>query len=461
MTNPMQPPDRHFMCRARFGALAATTTVIALLASASVASAETRHTAGSSTHVVLTVQSADAGNTGLLAAYAALDKKFEAAHPGVTVKFTTESFQQQTATLKLQLSGNSVPDVTQDNQGYNSLGELVTDGLVKNLDSLASTDDWSARQPTDLLALDGQWSSNGKTMGSGPIWGISATATWIGLYENTAVAKSMGITTAPTTFAQLEKDLSIGAAHHVIPLQFGSNDQGECSWLLGEMLMAVTTPKTLVNVVDGTSKTLPSAFVTVGKVLAQWQAGGYLTPNSGAYSSNQVYNNFLAGKGLFVLSGTWNEPLPGTPASTAKFTLIPFPLGNATQVGAVASGDFPWSIPTKSAQPKLAAEYINYITSPAANATWIANGQVPASTSSSEMGDVSASHYTGTSAQAVTGWLKLLDKGTLAPYMDWATPTFLATIGSATQSLIAGKFTPKAFASALQADYGPFAVQRG
>jgi raffinose/stachyose/melibiose transport system substrate-binding protein len=437
----------------------AATVVAALIVPASTAFGQAVRPAGPS-NITLTVQSADAGNTGLLAAYAALNKKFEAAHPGVTVKFTTESFQQQTATLKLQLSGNSVPDVTQDNQGYNSLGELVTDGLVKNLNSLAKADDWSARQPADLLALDGEWSSNGKTMGSGPIWGISATATWIGLYENTAVAKSMGITTAPTTFAQLEKDFSIAAAHKVVPLQFGSNDQGECSWLLAEMLMAVTTPKTLVDVVDGTSKTLPSAFVTVGKTLAQWQAAGYLTPNSAAYSSSQVYNNFLAGKGLFVLSGTWNEPLPGTAASTAKFALIPFPLGNASEIGAVASGDFPWSIPTKSAQPKLAAEYINYITSPAANATWIANGQAPASTSSNEMTDVAASHYSGTSAEAVSGWLKLLDKGTLAPYMDWATPTFLATIGSATQSLIAGKFTPKSFASALQSDYGPFTSQR-
>jgi raffinose/stachyose/melibiose transport system substrate-binding protein len=460
MTHAIPRPISNRPGQVAVAGFTAATVAAALIVPASTSFAQAVHPAGSS-HITLTVQSADAGETGLLAAYAALDKKFEAAHPGVTIKFTTESFQQQTATLKLQLSGNSVPDVTQDNQGYNSLGELVTDGLVKNLASLAAANHWSARQPADLLALDGEWSSNGKAMGSGPIWGISATATWVGLYENTDVAKSVGISSAPTNFAQLEKDLAIAASHHVIPLQFGSNDQAECSWLLGEMLMAVSSPKTLVDLVDGTSKTLPSAMDTVGKVLQQWQADGYLTPNSAAYSSTQVYDNFLAGKGLFVLSGTWNEPLPGTPASTAKFNLIPFPLSSSTAVGAIASGDFPWSIPTKSAQPTLAAEYINYITSPAANATWIANGQVPASVSTNEMADVSASHYSGTSTEAVTGWLKLLNKGTLAPYMDWSTPTFLATIGSATQSLIASKFTPKAFVSALQADYGPFTAQRG
>ena len=226
-----RPTSKRARCLPLAGVTAGT-VLAALTVPASVASAQAIRPAATSP-IILTVQSADAGNTGLLAAYAALDKKFEAAHPGVTVKFTTETFQQQTATLKLQLSGNSVPDVTQDNQGYNSLGELVTDGLVKNLSNLAKADDWSARQPADLLALDGDWSSNGKTMGSGPIWGISATATWIGLYENTAVAKSIGITTAPSTFSQLEKDFSLAAAHHIIPLQFGSNDQGECSWLLG------------------------------------------------------------------------------------------------------------------------------------------------------------------------------------------------------------------------------------
>ena len=196
--------------------------------------------------------------------------------------------------------------------------------------------------------------------------------------------KSIGIITAPSTLSQSEKDFPPASAYYIIPLQFGSNYQGQRSWPLAETY-GLTLPKTLVDVVQAPARPCHRRL-SPSKALAQWQGAGYLTANSASYSSSQVYSNFLAGKGLFVLSGTWNEPLPGTSASTAKFALIPFPLGKASQIGAVASGDFPWSIPTKSAQPRLAAACIDYITSPAANATWIANGQAPASTSSMRYG---------------------------------------------------------------------------
>ena len=164
---------RHFpLCDTRqSGALVVAVALVAVLVAAC-GSSSTKSSAAaqvSAEHpVTLVVLNGDGGETGLLAAYAALNKKFEAAHPGVTIKFEVKSFNDLLSTLKLQLSGSSgVPDVTQSNQGYSSLGALVTDGLVKNLDSIASTDDWSARQPASLLALDGKFSNDGKRIGFG------------------------------------------------------------------------------------------------------------------------------------------------------------------------------------------------------------------------------------------------------------------------------------------------------
>jgi raffinose/stachyose/melibiose transport system substrate-binding protein len=447
----------------RAAVLVAALAVASLAASAcSSSGSPSSNATGSAAHpVTLVVLDGDGGETGLLAAYAALNKQFEAAHPGVKIDFVVKSFSDLLATLKLQLSGSTgVPAVTQDNEGYQSLGELVTDGLVKNLDSISSADNWSQRQPASLLALDGEFSSNGKTMGSGSLWGISATGTWVGLFENTALATKLGITSAPQTFSQLEQDLATAKAHGVLPLQYGTNDISEDSWLLGEILMAETSPQLVANIVDAASTTLPTAITNAAKTLQAWQNDGYLTPGSAAYSSSDVFTNFLAGKGLFVLSGSWSVPLPGSPASTAKFRMIPFPLAQAGETGAIASGDLPWSIPTKSPYPQLAAEYINFITSPAANAAWLANGQVPATVSTNEMQEADSSHLSGASMDAATGWLALLKSGATEPYLDWSTPTFLNTLGSASQSLVAGKTTPQGFTAALQADYGPFASQR-
>jgi raffinose/stachyose/melibiose transport system substrate-binding protein len=411
--------------------------------------------------VTLVVQSGDGGSTGLLAAYAALNKQFEAAHPGVKIKFVVKSFNDLLSTLKLQLSGTSgVPDVTQDNEGYSSLGALVTDGLVKNLDPIAAANNWSARQPGGLLALDGKFSTDGKIMGSGSLWGISATGTWVGLFENTALVKKLGISSAPTTLAQLEQDMAIAKAHGVLPMMMGTSDGFEPLWTLYEILMAQTSPQILSTIADGVSSTLPAAMTAAAKTLQTWQNDGYFTPGESAYANTDAFNKFIAGQGLFIVSGSWNVPLPGPPSSTAKFRMILFPMQSANQLAAVSSGDLPWSIPTHSPHSQLAAEYINYITSPAANNAWIAAGQVPASLSANEMQDAAGAHLSGSSYDAVAAWVDLLEHGYSEPYIDWSTPTFLTTMVQSVQSLLARRATPSSFKAALQTDYGPFVKQR-
>ena len=185
-----------------------------------------------------------------------------------------------------------------------------------------------------------------------------------------------------------------------------------------------------------------------------------LHPGESGYQNTDAFNKFVAGNGLFVVSGSWSVPIPGPPSKTSKFKMILFPLGHPDVLGAVASGDLPWSIPTHSPHPQLAAEYINYITSPAANSAWIAAGQVPASLSGNETQVATQAHLQGASLDALTGWIALLKHGYFEPYIDWATPTFLTTEVQSVQSLLGGEFSPSGYTSALQADYGPFVKQR-
>ena len=122
-------------------------------------------------NVTLVVQNGDAGATGLLAAYAELNTEFEAAHPGVKIKFVTKSFDEQNNTAKLQLSGSNPPDVFQVNQGYEQMGAFVKAGLLTKLDSYAAKYGWTTRQSANLLALNGQFTEDGVQMGKGPLWG--------------------------------------------------------------------------------------------------------------------------------------------------------------------------------------------------------------------------------------------------------------------------------------------------
>jgi raffinose/stachyose/melibiose transport system substrate-binding protein len=394
----------------------------------------------------------------LLAGYAALDKAFEAQHPGVTVKFVVKNFNDLVNTLKLQLSGSTVPDLTQVNEGYGSMGELVTDSLLANLDSYASQYHWSSRQSPTLLAVDGRFSTNGKLMGTGPLWGVAATGAWVGLWEDTAVAKSLGITSPPGTFGQLEKDLAIAAAHHVVPLQYGSTDGGESSWILATLLAAENSPQLVLNIVDakpGASLVSPQVL-KVADTLKAWSDDGYLTPGWAAYNNGDVFSKFIGGQGLFDLNGSWEVPLPNN-VDAAKFALVPFPMAAGAPPAGIATGDIAWSIPTKAAHKVLAAQYLDFITSPNAAKIWIANGQVPATTPPNLSAAMAGQHLATPSVGALTGWQAILTKGVPVPYMDWATPTFYNTIEATVEELLGNKISPAAFTERLQADYGPFA----
>ncbi len=412
------------------------------------------------TPTTLWVQSGDGGSDALLKGYADLNKKFEAAHPGVTVKFTVKNFTDLVNTLKLQLSGSDVPDVTQVNQGYGSLGQLVSDKLVASLDGAAAAGTWSTRQSDSLLALDGKFSPDGKTMGSGSLYGMSATGAWVGLFMNKETATKLGITAAPATFADLEADLAKAKAGGVTPLMYGTSDGAEPIWLTAQLLIAQGKPQLLTDIVNGTSPTLPTETLTAAQTLKKWADAGYFTKGADAFSSNDVIGKFAKGDGLFALNGSWNVFSSKTPAEAAKFTLVPFPLASAGSAAAIATGDLPWSIPVKGKHADLAAQYIDFITDPANNGTWIANGQVPASVSGTEADEVKKNSVVGVSADAIVNWGALQKGGTTLPFPDWATPTFYDTISKSAQSLAAGKLSPDAFVAALQKDYGAFTTKR-
>jgi raffinose/stachyose/melibiose transport system substrate-binding protein len=455
-TRHRRPPSTPRSRRRVLSALAAVGAAALAISACSGTSSSGGAAGATHGHITLVVQSGDGGNTGMLAGYAALNKQFEAQHPGVTIKFQVKDFTNLVNTIKLELSGTNPPDVTQVNEGYDSgsMGPLVTDHLLLNLNSYASKYGWNTRQSASLLAIDGRFSSNGQTFGTGPLYGICSNGAWVGLFENTRIAHSLGITSAPTTLAMLEHDLAVAKAHHFVPMAFNAFGS---SWMLASLLLA-SSPQLVTNIVTAKPGiTLESAQVrTAANTIRTWGARGYFPAGWAANRTSDSIGQFLGGKSLFTVDGSWNVPLPSS-VPAADFTMIPFPTAGGS---AVATGDLDWSIPTNSKHQALAAEYINFLTSAQSAATWVAHGVVPATVPNNLNSLMNSSHLTGPSKSAMLGWQQIMTTGTPVPYMDWATPTFLNTIQTAVTELGAGKISPTAFAAALQADWGPFAKSR-
>lgn len=407
--------------------------------------------------VELWVQSGNGGSDALLAGYEELNRAFEAANPGVTIRFEVKSFNELVDTLALQLSGDDVPDVTQVNQGYGSLGQLVTSGLVAPLDDAATAGDWAGRQGEALIALNGRFSPDGKDMGSGDLYGVSATGAWVGLFMNMDVAKSLGITAPPASLDEMEVMLAKAKEAGVPGLMFGATDGGEQIWLMANLLMGYTSPQTVTDVINGVSADLPPQMTETAETMRAWAEAGFLTDGWAALDSTEVMGMFAKGEGLFSLNGSWNVFQSDKPEA---FRLVPFPLASATDIGAIASGDLPWSVPTNAKNPDLAKKYIDFITSPEASEIWIKAGQVPATISGNEQALVEANGLVGVSADAILQWVNIMTNGTPIGFPDWATPTWYDTISQSGTALMAGEMSPQEFVDALQADYSAFTTER-
>lgn len=434
----------------KLGLVLAASTVAVLALGAAVGEAQE--------NTVLVVQ-AQADSESLMNWLDQVNKTFEATHPGVKIQLQAKSFNDLTRTLKLQLSGDKVPDVTQVNQGYASMGALVKANLLEDLTPYAEKFGWEDRQSKEQLAVNGRFSRNGKTFAEGPLYGMSATGAWIGLWMNKKVAKQLGITTPPATLADLERAMQAAKEQGVVPMQFsGDSGDGQSAFLLALLIQAQGHPDLVLNIVKGSSdiSLASSPVLKAATTLQDWAGRGYFTNNWIAYKGDEAWAKFIGGDGLFAINGSWWLPLPAT-VQADDFTMLTFP---STDAGAkpigIATGNLPWSIPAKSAHKDLAAEYIDLWTSIDTANKWIAAGGVPVTLPENVGAALDAAKLTGPSRDAVLGWSKILTEGTPAPYPDWATPTFLSTLLSGATQLEVGRLTPEQYAQSLQDDYAAF-----
>ena len=232
--------------------------------------------------------------------------------------------------------------------------------------------------------------------------------------------------------------------------KFGNLDKWPGIHEFQSVLMSVAPAAQVGNTIFGKpgSKWSTPAVLKAAATVQKWANAGYYSDGYAGLGYDDATKNFVKGTGVFTITGTWKT---GDMATGLKNNvgLMLLPAARAGQApGALASGGLAWAIPTKAKNRELSANYINFITSPAAAKVIQAAGDVPAI--------VVKQKPAGVKGDALGGWAKLSTTNAMAGYMDWATPTFYDTVTAAIQELMGGKLTPTAFAKKLDADYLKF-----
>jgi raffinose/stachyose/melibiose transport system substrate-binding protein len=382
-----------------------------------------------------------------------LNAEFQKKYPNITIKRVSRSFDDLVKTLRLALTGADAPDVVQANNTRSQMGEFVKAGQLVNLDPYATAYGWDKRYPQSVRNV-ASYSPDGKTFGSGSLFGMPQVGEVVGIFYNDAKLKTLGIN-PPKTWAEFDAALATAKSKGEVPLVLGNLEKWPAGHVFGVVQGRFTKPEDIRKLGFGQSG---GSWVTpentkAAQTLVTYVDKGYFNAGFNGQDYDPAWQGFTKGQGLFLIAGSWLQAdLSAAMKTDVKFMLPPAPEAGGTPVTTGGSG-LPFAITEKAKNKDAAAAYINFITSPEAMKVLADNGNLPVvETAEQKAPDALAT-------DVFTAFGEVSEKDGLVPYLDWATPTMGDTLGATLQDLLAKKATPEKALETLQKDYGDFTAK--
>ena len=371
-------------------------------------------------------------------------KAFEQKYPGWKVTNTEMTLDEQNNKLPLALStASSSPGVTETNEGYQSMGRLVTDKELLPLNDYVKLYGWN--KIGDLNLQYNSFSTDGKFLGQGDVYGIPWTAAPLGIFYNKALLQKAG-GTIPTSWASFTKDLALVKKAGITPMAYGSGQPTvyQPLHMFYEVADAMTPASTSTDFVfhKGAKPSIDvPGYIKAATTIQNWSKQGYFPSGYTGMSGSQALSNFTSGKSAFFIEGEWYiSSVQQALKSKAGFWVPP------STTGGPGEG---YSIPARSANPDAAAAFIDIGLTPKFQEAVMKEGEVPVVAPSAKV----LKKFPAMLQSATTGWQRTVQSHQLVPYLDYATPNYLNQIFASVQELQAGRLTPTAMIQQLQSDY--------
>ena len=344
-------------------ALAVTTATAAAACSSGSSSSTGSNTSGNSSTASSTAKVTftwwnNATNQPLLGVWQSVIKSFEASHPNITIQNVPIQNEQFTTKIPLALQGNNPPDIYQQ-WGGGQEATQVKSGKLADLTSSVSS--WIG----ELGSAAAGWQVAGKQ------YGVPFDLHVVGLWYRKDLFAKAGISSPPTTIAQLESDDAKLKAAGITPIAIGSKDRWpDAFWY--EYFAVRECPQSVIQSAMTSVSLSNSCFAQAGTDLTSFMATspfqtGFLgtSAQQGAGSSAGMV---ASGKAAMELQGDWDpsvmEGVSTNKNLSAELGWFPFPAvsgakGDAT---AVLGGGDGMSCTTGAAEPAC-SEFLQYLDS--------------------------------------------------------------------------------------------------
>jgi raffinose/stachyose/melibiose transport system substrate-binding protein len=339
--------------------VAVAATAATVLAACSSSGSSSTSTNSSTAKVTLSWWN-NANTQPLLGVFTNIIKQFEAAHPNVTIHNVPMQNELFKTKVTPALRGNSPPDIFQQ-WGSGQQATQVHSGKLADISSDVSP--WIGSLGTPAT----EWQTNGKW------YGVPYDLHVVGFWYRKDLFQQAGISSPPTTIAQLESDDATLRAHGITPITVGSKDGWPDAFWWEYFAVRECSQSTITQAMSGVSLSAPcftkaSADLDAFMKTNPFQTGFLATPAQSVPNSSVAL--LANGKAAMELQGDWD---PGAGAGLtsdknlfAKLGWFPFPSvpGGAGDPKAVLGGGDGYSCTTGASEPAC-AEFLQFLTTPA------------------------------------------------------------------------------------------------
>lgn len=377
---------------------------------------------------------------------------YERMYPNVKVNIQYLAWDDELKTNANTLSSPNAPDVSQGAQGYTLDSVLVKNKLIRPLADVAKVYNWESTYGASTLS-EFQWTADGKSFGTGDIYGMAPVSSMVGVYYNKATLQKLGLQ-VPTTYDEFVKDLATAKAAGEVPLVTGGSTTSDLYHMFGAVQGGSVNPQ---DVRDWTAGKSGSTFINpintqTMTTMQQWAQQGYFEPGFSGVTRDAAVSQFAGGTGAFMIEGTWEAPTI-IKANPSNFGFFAVPKGNSGKYVAQGSMGMGWHITASSKNLAANVAWIAMLLDPKNANVFVSDGRVPVLTSG-----VKAENPLAQDTIAASG--QILSSGGNTYSFDWATNTMDKTMGGAIQGVMAGQTQPAAALQTIQSDWSAFQSSR-
>jgi raffinose/stachyose/melibiose transport system substrate-binding protein len=417
--------------------------VIAALAALAVTAACTSggsSSGGDTKTGTLTLWHYEGPNSAMGIAWNAAIKKFEATHPGVTVKFEEKGFEQIRQTAQLVLNSDQAPDIMEFPKGNATAGLISSQGLLTDLSAEATKRGWDKKLSSSLQTT-AKYNDKGE-MGSGNWYGVPNYGEYVEVFYNKKMFADHGVT-VPTTFAEFEAAMSRFKAAGITPLSVGGAEY-PAQQIFYELALSKADRAWIENFEEykGTVDFHDANFDYAGQKFADWVSKGYISKSASGVKAEDMGVAFEQGKFPIMISGSWWYGRFKDEIKKFDWGTFLFP-GNKFAPG--SSGNI-WVVPKGATHKSLAYDFIDITMSPEIQNLMGNSGGIPVAADTSKITDEK-------NKELLANWNTLVSSDGLAFYPDWPAPGYYDVLVAAVQGLITGTKSPDAMLSEIAKPY--------